>query len=479
MLQTTSELRRRIATLRWVFPLSFSVLAASYQLVFARWVRGTFSEGAHYGVEILLYSFGLPVFAFWLFCRVDSWLEARESSEAGARVRERRLAMMTVGAADGIVGIDFSGRIESWNQGAESLLGFREDEVVGHRLSELLGDEASAEVELRWLIENVRQAGHLRGHETTWLDFEGRERVVELTATNLDVSSDAVGLISLILRDVTFRRRREQEIQQRYENLNQEVEERTQELAEKIEELARANADLKKLDQMRAEILSMVSHQIRAPLTNMRGAVERMESSCPAVSPTCSRMFHILEQQVGRVDRLVGDVLNTARIEADELVVHLEPLSLLPVVRHIVEQIQPRLKDRAIHLPTKPGLPLVLADRDHLAEVLVNLLDNADKYSTPGEVITVDVRADQLEVVLSVRDHGPGIPGGDFERVFDKFFRAESGDSQAAYGYGLGLYICRSLIQAQGGRIWAENHPQGGAVFSFAMPVWRGEDGRT
>jgi two-component system sensor histidine kinase KdpD len=85
--------------------------------------------------------------------------------------------------------------------------------------------------------------------------------------------------------------------------------------------------------------------------------------------------------------------------------------------------------------------------------------------------VVIDVRADQTEVTLSVRDYGPGLPPGDLDRVFEKFYRADTSDSQATYGYGLGLYICRRLVEAQSGRIWAENAPGGGAIFSFTLPV--------
>ena len=117
---------------------------------------------------------------------------------------------------------------------------------------------------------------------------------------------------------------------------------------------------------------------------------------------------------------------------------------------------------------------MVYADRDRVAEVLSNLLDNADKYSSPDQDIVIDVRADQSEVTITVRDYGPGLPANDLPRMFDKFYRGNSGDSQAVYGYGLGLYVCRLLVEAQNGRIWAENHPGGGAVFSFSLPVWAG-----
>lgn len=184
-------------------------------------------------------------------------------------------------------------------------------------------------------------------------------------------------------------------------------------------------------------------------------------------------MFAITEQQVARLDRLVQDVLNATRIEAGELLLHAEPLSVLPVVRQAVEQVQARLSDRTIHVPDAPGLPLVYADRDRMAEVLANLLDNADKYSPSGQDIYLAVRADEEVVTVSVRDCGPGIAPESLAHVFDKFYRADSSDAQAAYGYGLGLYVCRRLVEAQNGRIWAENHPDGGAIFSVALPVWQ------
>ena len=185
-------------------------------------------------------------------------------------------------------------------------------------------------------------------------------------------------------------------------------------------------------------------------------------------------MFAVFNQQIARLDRLVQDVLSASRLEAGEMSLQPEPISVLPVVQQVVAQTQTRMVDRPIQLPTKPGLQLVYADRDRVAEVLVNLLDNADKYSPPGGEIALDVRATQTEVTISVRDYGPGLPPGDQKRVFDKFYRTDSSDSQVAYGYGLGLYVCHHLVTAQGGRIWTENHPEGGAIFSFTLPVWQG-----
>jgi PAS domain S-box-containing protein len=464
-------LQQRIAILRWALPLLVATLAVVYQLGPARWVHDTYGHDVHYVVEIMFYATVGPLLAFWTLTRISRWLDEKERAEQQARASERRLASITAASADAILGLDSAGRIESWNRGAELLFGHSADQFRGRLLTDLLGGGEAAEVELRWLVEAVQQAGFVRGHETTGWDAEGRPVAVELTATRLADEAERYLGLSVILRDITDRKRREEEIRRLNANLMEQVAERTRELAEKVEALGRANVELQKLDRMRSEFVSLVSHQLRAPLTNMHGAVEHIGANCGIMNATCVRMLTILNQQVERLDRLVRDVLNTARIESGDLILQPEPVSVLPVVQQVVEQIRARTTDRPFSLPTKPGLPLVFADRDRVAEVLTNLLDNADKYSPRGTDILIEVQADQTEVTLAVRDSGRGLPPGDLDRVFDKFYRADSSDAQTAYGYGLGLYVCRQLIEAQGGRIWAENAPGGGAVFSFTLPV--------
>jgi signal transduction histidine kinase len=161
---------------------------------------------------------------------------------------------------------------------------------------------------------------------------------------------------------------------------------------------------LKKLDQMRTEFVSLVSHQLRAPLTNMNGAVEHITANCGAMNSTCVRMLGILNQQVDRLDRLVSDILNAAAIESGELALHPEPTSILPILQQVVEQIRARMAVRPFRLPIKPGLPLIFADRDRVAEVLANLCDNADKYSPAEKEIVIETRADETEVTITVRD---------------------------------------------------------------------------
>ena len=469
--QANNTINQRIAFLSWFLPIVFAMMAVFYQLGPARLVQDNFGHEIHYIVEILFYASAGPLLTFFTMRRLVRWLKEKERAENQARASEQRLASITGASADAILGVDILGRIESWNDGAELIFGYPAQEIIGRSFLDLFGGGDAAGIEFRWLVENVRQAGFVRQHETTCRDVVGRQVAVELTATHLNNGIGQSPGMSIILRDITDRKRREEEIRQLNASLMDQVDERTRELAEKVYQLASANAELQQLDRMRSEFVSLVSHQLRAPLTNMRGAIEHIGANCDTMNATCVRMLAILNQQAERLTGLVRDVLNAARIESGDLRLHPEPISVLPVVRQVAEQLRARTEGRTIRIPDTPGLPLVYADRDRVAEVLVNLLDNADKYSPTGQEISIEVRADEVEVVFSVRDHGNGLPQTDIERVFEKFYRTDNSDSQVAYGYGLGLYVCRLLVEAQSGRIWAENHPQGGATFSFALPV--------
>ncbi len=476
MFGNSANLKQRIHLLSWMLPLSFAALAILYQLGLARWVHDNYGDTVHFAVEVLFYGTTGPLLAYWTLRLIGRWLDEKEQIERQARASERRLASITSASADAILSLDSEQGIESWNKGAELLFGYSAEEIIGQSFKVLFENKAAADVELPWLDEKVKLEGFVHGHETTCRHADGRPIQVELTATGLSDDQRVCVGKSVILRDTTARKQREEEIRRLNASLNQQVAERTHQLAEKFLELRRANDELKKLDQMRSEFVSLVSHQVRGPLTNMRGAMERMRTGCNLVNDTCNRMFTILSSQVERLDRLVQDVLNATRIESGDLVLQREPLSILPIVTQVVEQTRARTTSRPISQPVNHGLPLVYADRDRTAEILANLLDNADKYSPPGEKVEVDIYADQENVIVSVRDHGSGISPEKLPRLFDKFYRTDGSDSQTAYGYGLGLYVCRLLVEALDGHVWAENHPQGGAVFSFTLPLWPGED---
>ncbi len=380
--------------------------------------------------------------------------------------RPKLLAQAWHDMADPAMVFDDQGFVLAWNRALEGLLDLSGEAIEGSRLAEALGDRAS--IDTGWLLETLKSQGSVPGIDVTFTTGAGATTRLEGSASRLRGNGER--RYALVWRDVSERAGRERALETQVRYLDERNSGQTRELAQKIEALAQANEDLQELDQLRSDLISIVSHQIRAPLTNMLGAVERVESGCPAATDTCAQMFAVMRDQAARLNRLVTEVLSLASLESGDLALNLEPLSVMPVVDQAIEEMAARGEGR-FQKPYAPVLPLVMADRDRLMEVLVNLFDNADKYSAPNAKVQIEVRPTETEIILSVLDAGPGLPEQDLERVFDKFYRAEAGDSQRAYGYGLGLYICRRLVEAQGGRIWATNRPSGGARFSFALPV--------
>lgn len=253
--------------------------------------------------------------------------------------------------------------------------------------------------------------------------------------------------------------------------LQQRVEERTRELRAQAEALTTANKRLREVDRLKSEFVSLVSHELRAPLTNVRSAVELMEDGCPALNETCSQMFKIVAEQVGRLARLVDDVLNISRIEAGGLSLTYAAVDIVRIAERVVDDIITRQTGHIFRRLDSADHFRVWADADRLYEVVANLVDNAAKYSPPGSEVVLEVHSDDREAVLSVTDSGPGIPPEEHNRIFEKFHRLDSGDAKETYGYGLGLYLCRRLVEAMNGRIWVESELGQGATFHFALPL--------
>lgn len=263
----------------------------------------------------------------------------------------------------------------------------------------------------------------------------------------------------------------EAEVYRLNRDLQQRVEERTRELKQKADALESANLQLQKLDQIKSEFVSLVSHEFRAPLTNIRGALELMGDSCVTVSSACNRMLGIVNAEVGRLGRLVEDVLNVSRIEAGELKLICEEVDAAQVVNQVLDEFTARNVRRKFSIARGPVHPILWADPDRLHQVLTNLVDNAVKYSPEDSEVTLSVDIKEDQGVLSVSDRGPGIRVEDQPRLFQKFYRLDSGDDKETYGYGLGLYLCRRLVEEMHGRIWVESNPGYGATFRLTLPL--------
>lgn len=263
----------------------------------------------------------------------------------------------------------------------------------------------------------------------------------------------------------------EDEVYRLNKDLQARVEERTRELSEKNAALAAANAELQQLDRMKSEFVSLVSHELRAPLTNIRSALELIEGDAEQIGQNNLSILTIINEQASQLTRLVDEVLNVSRIEAGGLLAKHVPVDVLRMVDRVVDEFNARQSGHRLRHPKGEAHPKVWADPDFLYEVISNLVDNAIKYSPQDSDIQLVVGKQDSEGILTVMDKGPGIPAEELDRIFEKFHRLDEGDSKETYGYGLGLYISRRLLEAMDGRIWVESKIGQGTKFSIALPM--------
>jgi two-component system sensor histidine kinase KdpD len=223
-------------------------------------------------------------------------------------------------------------------------------------------------------------------------------------------------------------------------------------------------------ERLRSSLLSSVSHDLRTPLTAIAGAASGLlDEHLPLDTSTRRDLCLTISEEAYRLNRLVNNLLDMTRLEAGAIQVHKEWQPLEEVVGAALTRLEAQLHDRPLttHLPA--DLPLVPLDGVLIEQVLINLLDNAVKYTPPGSPITLAAWATEDAVIVEVADRGPGLPPGAAQRIFDKFYRLP-GDTMPS-GTGLGLTICRGIVAAHGGRVWAENRPGGGTAVQFTLPL--------
>ena len=228
---------------------------------------------------------------------------------------------------------------------------------------------------------------------------------------------------------------------------------------------------LEQVDQVRRDLLGAVSHDLRTPLATMKVASSTLLDPETTLTDADAReLYGLLDVQTDRLTRLVTSLLDMNRYQAGVLGVERRPWTVLDLVGDALAGLRPALGDRQVDLDLPDRLPSVDIDPVLIGQVLVNLLDNADRHSPPGQPVCVAAEMHGDRVALSVTDHGPGVPGDERDGLFESFVRFDTGGRA-----GLGLAIAKTFAEAHGERIWVEDVPGGGARFVFTMPVATGE----
>jgi len=233
-------------------------------------------------------------------------------------------------------------------------------------------------------------------------------------------------------------------------------------------------ARLQSARQMQVDFIANVSHELRTPLTAIKGLVETLRDGAVEDGEVRDRFLGAMEGETDRLIRLVNDLLILSRADSQALALRLEAVDLGHLAGTAVERLSPLAVEHDITLCVEvhPDAPLALADPDRMGQVLLNLLDNAIKFSPAGSEVIVEVDGCRGKAVqVEVRDQGIGMPAETLPRIGERFFRADRARSRAEGGSGLGLAIARALVEAHGGRLSVESEEGVGTVVSFTVPL--------
>ena len=223
-------------------------------------------------------------------------------------------------------------------------------------------------------------------------------------------------------------------------------------------------------ERLRNSLLSSVSHDLRTPLAAITGAASSLMDGEDSLDRAARQeLAQTIYEEAARLNRLLRNLLDMTRLESGALRVNKEMQPLEEVIGAALSRLEDQLADRAVNIQLPYSLPFAPLDSVLIEQVLINLLENAIKYTPPGSPIDLTARQEEAWVVVEVADRGPGLPPGEEQRIFEKFYRART--PQNGSGVGLGLTICRGIVEAHGGQIWAENRSGGGASFRFKLPL--------
>jgi PAS domain S-box-containing protein len=375
---------------------------------------------------------------------------ARKQAAEALRRSEERLQRIVETAAVGILILDRRGRAVLANAAMEQIAGVGRERWEAKRGGappfHLLTVGGAPPPRKANPFAVVRRSGRpVYGAEFSVVRPDGGWAVVSVSAAPLHDEAGRFDGVVLIVHDVTERHRAEQE--------------------------------LRKAIAVRNEFISIASHELRTPLTSLKGQIQlgRRRLQRGAQPEEIAIALELAEQQVNRLARLVGELLDVSRIASGRFVIAPQPVALDRLVRRVVEAERAGEPPHPIEFSSAGTEVTVHADADRLEQVLVNLIQNARKYSPPGSPIRVGLQADADAVTIAVQDRGIGVPEDEQERIFQPFQRASNVD-RGISGLGLGLHIAAEIVRAHGGVLAVASRPGAGSTFSVRLPLGSGPD---
>ena len=290
----------------------------------------------------------------------------------------------------------------------------------------------------------------------------------EITAGDIDLISILSSQIGSGIESVNLY----EKLLKSYRELERKVNLRTRELAE-------ANEKLKVLDKLKSEFVSAVSHEVRTPLTSIKGyASILMAGKLGAVPPAVKERLEKINKHSNSLTQLVNNLLDISRIELGKTQMRLEALDIKECIDTAMDILLPEAQQKNVKLEFRAakGPRMVLADKNQIERVLINLLSNALKFTPAGGSIDIALQDSGKNLEVGVSDTGIGIEKDNLERIFNEFYRVDNPVNQRVHGAGLGLSLVKRIIEAHGGKIWVKSQVNKGTVFSFTLPKAKSDD---
>ncbi|HEY7690974.1 MAG TPA: ATP-binding protein [Gaiellaceae bacterium] len=263
------------------------------------------------------------------------------------------------------------------------------------------------------------------------------------------------------------------QLRESHEELEHKVAERTAELNERNRQLAELEAQ-EQVQRMRNELVSAVSHELRTPLGFIKSyATTLLREDTPIDDATRRRFLRIIDEETEKLEHMIGELLDVSRLQAGRLPMEVEPVVLGDLVSHAAEKARPTLEaaghELTLALPDREVS--VIADPMRIEQVLDNLLENAARYAEPSSPVELRLATENGNAVASVSNRGDAVPAGEIEQIFEPFYRGENAKERSIRGAGLGLAICRGIVEAHGGRIWCESGADHVTAFVLTLPL--------
>jgi PAS domain S-box-containing protein len=413
-----------------------------------REVVGRRKDGKQFPMELAISEFRLGEDRY--FTGIVRDITQRKQAESELRDAEERMRSVVNHVVDGIITIDERGSVESYNPAAQKLFGYERAEVLGRNVKMLMPEPYHSEHD--GYISNYVRSGHAKiigiGREVVGKRKDGSVFPMELAVSEFHIRQRRY--FTGIVRDITERKRLQDELQQRVHDL--------------------ADADRQKND-----FLAMLSHELRNPIAPMRNALYLIKAMGGAASGDIAELQQMMERQMQQLVRLVDDLLDVSRIIRGKIDLRKERIDLLQAVLRASETAKPVIdaNGHVLDLSLPEGPLWMMGDMVRLAQIIANLLTNAAKYTHRPSRIELEVRREGAGACITVRDQGEGIAQEFLSRIFDLFVQGDHALARSQGGLGIGLTLVKRLVEMHEGTVQARSEGKGkGSEFSIRLPTF-------